>query len=122
MFNYLSSRGIAILVVALVLLTGAGTTAAFAAGAGGGADDPVEIASQDVTIRDAVVTIDGAHLTGSGVDDQRVENRTYTVQEATMSVDGLTVVWNDTTYEICHIDITVDDVGLRIHNLRAGNG
>lgn len=114
-------RRIGLLVMIGLVLASAGATTALA-GDHATEDDTVDVASQDIVVSDAVVRIGGAHLAGPGLPDERIEERTYTLRDATVDIDGLTVVWNDTTYEICHVSITVDDVGVTVHDVTLGDG
>lgn len=108
-------RRLALLLVATVLLVGAGTTGALAAD--DSSDDTVEIGSQDIVISDTMLTIGNANVSADGVEERDIEHQTYHIDHAEAEFDGLTVTWNDTTYNVCHVDIVIDDVGIVVENL-----
>lgn len=115
------SRKLVAAVLVSVLLIGGGTTVALADGQSG--DESVhEIGSQDITISDATITIEDTHVKGPGLPDATIEDRTYTVEESKMTVDGLTVSVNGETYEICEIDITVQNVGVTLDDVQLSSG
>lgn len=121
MFGEPTWRRVGLLAVVGLLLASAGTTAALAQDDGGD-DDTVQIASQDVAVSDAVVRIGDAHLRGPGLPDERIDERRYTLRDATVHVKGLNVQWDGTTYTFCRITVTFDDVGVTIHDVTLDDG
>jgi hypothetical protein len=112
----LSRKLVATLLVS-VLLIGGGTTVALADGQS--SDEGVhEIGSQEITISDATITIEDTQLKGPGLPNTTIQDQTYTVEESQTTIDGLTVSINGERYEICRIDITVQDVGVTVDDVQ----
>lgn len=111
------SRRLLATVLVSMLLIGGGTTAALADGQS--SDEGVhKIGSQDITISDATISVQDTHIKGPGLPDATIENQTYTVEESKTTIDGLTVSLNGETYEICEIDITVQNVGVTLDDVQ----
>ncbi|WP_458206423.1 hypothetical protein [Haladaptatus sp. NG-SE-30] len=104
-------------VLVSVLLIGGGTTVALADGQSSN-EGVHEIGSQEITIKDATITVEDTHLEGPGLPDTTIEDRTYTVEKSTTTIEGLTLSVNGETYEICRIDITVHDVGMTLDDVQ----
>lgn len=84
--------------------------------------DVIEVGRQDVTIRDLTITISDTHVRGTGLPDKSVDEARYTLEESTITTDGFLVTFQDRTYRICAIDVTLDDVGLELHDVSIGEG
>lgn len=112
-------RRFALVALVGLLLIGAGATMVGGVQADGETsdDDTVKIASQDIVLSDATVTISDVDASGPGLPDEHIEHRTYTIDDATFTIDGLNVQWDGKTYNFCHVEITVDDVGVTLENV-----
>lgn len=111
------------LTVALVvgLLANVGVLGLAAAGDQSQDDSDVErIGHQDITITDVDATVGGAQIGGEGLPEVHIQERTYTIQDATLATDGITLTHNGQTYEICSVDITVDDVSVTLQDVHVG--
>ncbi|WP_049971006.1 hypothetical protein [Haladaptatus cibarius] len=104
-----------------VLLLAGGTSVALAGGQAA-SDEIHEIGSQEITIQDATITVSDTSLSGPGLPDTTIEDRSYTVAESTTTIEGLTLSVNGETYEICRIEITIEEVGLTLENVELSNG
>lgn len=82
--------------------------------------DIVDIGRQDVAIRDLTVTVSDTHVRGTGLPDRSVDEAKYTIEELTITTDGFLVTYQDTTYRICAINLTLDEVGLELQNVSIG--
>ena len=103
-------------VVALVVLAvGAGATATAAADTASNEQttDEVRIVDEEITISDAVITVSNTTVAGTGLGDEAVEDRRYTV-DSTIDVDGLHVTHDGTRYTICDVTIHVENVGIHV--------
>ncbi|MFC6733739.1 MULTISPECIES: hypothetical protein [unclassified Haladaptatus] len=80
----------------------------------------VELGSHDIVIQDLTVTIRDTHVRGTGLPSESVDDATYTIQESHVSTDGFLVTVDGTTYRICAIDVTIDDVGVELQNVSVG--
>lgn len=96
----------------LVVLT-LGTTGALA-GENTPSGDAVEVAGGDVTISDATVRVGDVDLTGTGLPDRHIEHAEYTVEDATVGVDGFTATVNGQEYQVGGITVTLRDVGVTV--------
>lgn len=112
-------RRLGLVLVAALLLVGAGTTGALAQDGSG--EETVKIGAQHVVISDAVLTIGDANVSGDGLEDEQVENQSYRIGHAELTVDGLNFSWNGTTYNVCRVDIVLDDVGVVVEDLSVGS-
>ena len=99
----------------LVVLT-AGTTGALAQ-ENAPADGAVQVAGGDVTISDATISVGDVDLTGTGLPDQHIDHAEYTVQDATIGVDGFTATVNGQEYRVGQITVTLRDVGVTVSDV-----
>ncbi|MFC6960738.1 hypothetical protein [Halocatena marina] len=76
-----------------------------------------QIGSQEIEISDVHVTVSDVHLSGSDLPSVHIEERTYTVHDASMVIDGLTITHNGQTYEVCSISIVMDDVSVTVEDV-----
>lgn len=111
-------RQLGLVLVAALLLVGAGTTGALAQDGNG--EETVKIGAQNVVVSDAVLTIGDANVSGDGLEDEQVENRSYRIDHAELTVEGLNFSWDGTTYNVCRIDVVVHDVGVVVEDLSVG--
>lgn len=111
-----SKRLLACVLVSILLISG-GTGVVLAAGQG--TDSGVtKIGSQDITISDATITISDTHLDGPGFPNLSFDHQTYTLHDSTMTLDGLHVTLNGSTYEICHVELTMENIGVTLDNVQ----
>lgn len=85
-------------------------------------DEITEIGRQDITVRDLVVTVSDTHVRGTGLPNESIDEATYTVEDSVITTNGFLVTYQDETYRICPITVTVDDVGLELRNVSVGEG
>lgn len=112
----ITRRLIAPLLIAALLVS---TSAGVALAAGNASDSGVtKLGSQDITISDATVTISDTNIAGPGFPDLTIDHQRYTLDSSTMTIDGLHVSFNGQTYEICHVDITLKNLGVTLDNVR----
>lgn len=111
-----TTRLLTVVLVSLLFTTGV----AAAAPANGG-HDTVRIVDEEVTIDDAVVTVSDTSITGPGLADTHVEDRTYAI-DTTVHVDGLDVTFDGTTYVICDVTIHVNDAGVNLQDVTLSDG
>lgn len=106
--------------IATVLVLGMGAFAV-AGPAAAATDDDEEpdrkIATIDLEISDEEFTIDDVHLSGPGLPDEQIDERTYTLEKTTIQNDGLTFTLNDTKYQVCELDIVIDDVSFSFQDV-----
>ncbi len=115
----LSRRIVASALVSILLIAG-GATVALADGDASGSettDVDHKIGNQEITIRDATITISNTSVEGSGLPNATIDDRQYTVGDSTTTIEGLTLSVNGETYEICRIELTVENVGLELQNV-----
>ncbi len=111
-----SQRLLASLLVA-VLLVSSGAGVALAAGHAT-SNDVTKLGNQDITISDATITISNTHLSGPGFPNLSIDHRSYTLADSTTSIDGLHVSVNGHQYEICHIDVTLKNIGVTMNDVQ----
>lgn len=83
-------------------------------------DDITEVGRQDITVRDLRVTVSDTHIRGTGLPSESIDEATYTVGNSVITTNGFLVTYQDETYRICPITITVDDVGLELEDVSIG--
>ncbi|TYL37027.1 hypothetical protein CV102_18570 [Natronococcus pandeyae] len=111
--------GTQIVTVALVIAVCLGGLSATAV-ADDGETDVEKIGDVDIEIEDNEYHIDGAEITGDGLPSVTIEERTHTVDSLSIQTDGLTVDYGDTTYYVCQLDITVEDVEITLSDISIG--
>lgn len=104
------------LALACLVLLSVGTTGALA-GEHAPADGAIRAAGEDVTISDATVRIADVHLNGTGLPERTIDHAEYTVQDATIGVDGFTVSVNGEEHRIGRITVTLRDVGVVVDDV-----
>ena len=107
------------LLVATLLVVGVGAFATVGAAAPGETDDASDrtIASIEFELTDEQFTIEDVHLSGTDLPDADMDDHTYTIEEATLTADGVSFELQDTTYTICAIDIVIEDVSIGFENV-----
>lgn len=108
-----------IVTVALVIAVCLGGLSATAV-ADDGETDVEKIGDIDIEIEDNEYHIDGAEITGDGLPSVTIEERTHTIDSLSIQTDGLTVDYGDTTYYVCQLDITVEDVEITLSDISIG--
>jgi len=108
----------ALLVTALVMSAGASTALA-GSGTANVEGDHADNAS-DITISGFDVGLEDVHITGEGLPEVDIEDRTYTVDERSVTVDGLTMTVNDAEIGLDDLTITVEDSTLELHDVSIG--
>ncbi len=112
-------RRFTVVVIIGLLFLGVGSTAAVAA-SGNAETDVKEIGSQDISISDTTLTVSDVHVSGSDLPSKSIDEKRYTIDDASFTLRGLTVTYQDQTYEICRITLTIDDVGIVLENISIG--
>lgn len=109
----------ALVALAIAALVVSGGTAAAAAGDGGADanDGATQIGSQRVVIDDAQITVGDVEVSGTGLPAVDIDERTYGIDHASLSADGVRVEWNGNAYQICKIDIVLKDVSVTVRNV-----
>ncbi|WP_254546222.1 hypothetical protein [Halomarina pelagica] len=108
----------AVLVLLALLLIASSAPANALAGTDDARDDrSVAVGPQNFELRDLTVTVADVHVEGTGLPDRSIDRASYTVDDATVSTDGFVVVYQDTSYRIGAISVTVDNVGLQVENV-----
>ena len=120
------SRNIVVLVVLLVTSVsavgtlGVATATNLASGgenASASESEVVDVGYQKITISDLLVTISDTHVEGTGLPNESADEASYTVDNTVISTDGFRVTYQETTYRICAVTITLDDVGLELQDV-----
>lgn len=112
------------ILLALVVLIGIGSLAAVGpaiAASDDGDNDVKKIASIEFSITDEQFSIDDVHVSGPGLPSEDVDERTYTIEHASITSDGLTFTFQDTTYHICALDIVIEDVSFTLQDVSLSN-
>lgn len=103
----------------VVLLVGASAVAADAP-----AEEPeeeVRFVDEEIWIQDMLLTVSDTTVSGPGLGEHHVEDRTYAV-DSTVRIDGLHVTHDGTRYTICRVVVHVEDVGVRLTDVRLTEG
>lgn len=111
-------RRIGLALFAALLLVCAGTAGAVAQDRSEA--EPVRIGAQHLVVSDATLTIGDVQVRGDGVEQERVENRSYYVDHAELTLEGLNLRWDGTTYNVCRVEVVLDDVGIVIEDATTG--
>lgn len=112
-------RWIAVL-VALLLVT-VGVPSIVAAAGQANPDSAVEqIGQQEIMITDAHVTVNAVHVSGPGLPAIDIHERTYTIQDVSMTTDGVMITYNGQSYEICSVTIVLDDLSVTLEDIHIG--
>lgn len=109
----LSARKLVAVVLTCALLFGGGA-AAFASGS---TDDVTRIGSQQITISDATMTVSDTTISGAGLPDATIEERTVHIEKSTTTIRGLQLSIDGQTYEFGRMTVTVEDVGVKLENV-----
>ena len=113
-------RGIAaLLVTVLVMSAGASTALASSNTTDTASDDHANDAS-DITINGLDVGLEDVHITGESLPEVNIDDRMYTIDERSVTIDGLTMTVNDAEIGINDITITIEDSTLEIHDVSIG--
>lgn len=120
---------IAVLVVSSVPLVGVlGTATGTASASSAHATDDgltdvedADVERQEIVVSDLVVSVSDTHIRGTGLPDESIDEATYTVEDSTIRTDGFTITYQDQTYHVGAIDVTIDNVGLSLENVSIGD-
>lgn len=107
-------RRVGLALFATLLLVGAGAAGAVAQD--GSNAETIRIGAQHLVISDATLTIGDVQVQGDGLEQERVKNQSYFVDHAEFTLQGLNLRWDGTTYNICRIEVVLDDVGIVIED------
>lgn len=88
---------------------------------GDAAADVTQIGHQEIEITDEHVTVSGVHVSGSDLPTVDINERTYTVHDASLKTDGLTIAYNGQSYQICSMSIVLDDVSVTFEDVHIGS-
>lgn len=83
--------------------------------------DVKQIGQQEIKITDEHVTVSGVDVNGSNLPTVDIDERTYTVHDASLKTDGLTIAYNGQSYQICSMSIVLDDVSVTFENVHIGS-
>jgi hypothetical protein len=92
-----------------------------AAAADTGASDVERIAEIDISIENEEFTVDGADITGDRLPSIDIDERSYEIESFSVQTDGLTIEYGDTVYQICELDISVENVELTLSDISLGS-
>lgn len=84
-------------------------------------EQEVRIVDEEIVIADGIVTIADTTLKGPGLEEQHIEDRTYTV-DSTVKFDGFHLTHDGTHYTICRITVHVQDIGIHLQNVTLTDG
>jgi len=107
----------ALLVTALVMSAGASTALA---GSSTDAEDDHADGASDITINGLDVGLEDVHITGEGLPHVDIEDRTYTIDERSVTIGDLTMTVNDAEIGLDDLTITVEDSTLELHDISIG--
>lgn len=111
--------GVVVLAVLLVLGLGAvGPVSAQPTAA----DDTTQVGNIEFTITDEHIVVEDLEFTGSGVPDVTIEDRTYTIDDTTLDIDGLRFTLDGKTYEVFDVTIYIDNVTITVSEATFGDG
>lgn len=111
----------------LVLVTLGATSVVAGAGVGDGASaasgdtEAKQIGQVHFEISNEQMTVSDIHVSGSGLPSMDIQERTYTVHNASLMTDGFTVTLNGQDYEFGSVSIVVEDVSLTVENVQVGS-
>ena len=93
-------------------------------GADGGdeSNDLVDIGSKDITIDLGDVTIADFDLHGPSLQDEHIDERTYSVGGFDIAIDGISVTIGDTDYRVGCVSIAVEPFDVILENVTLGDG
>lgn len=111
------ARILAVVLVFALALGGLSTVAV----ADTGVSTVERVGSIDISVEDRHVHIDGAEVSGEGLPSIEIDERTYSVDSLSIQTDGLTVDYSGTTYEICSLDVSLENVGVTISDSSIGS-
>lgn len=103
-----------ILIVSTV--AGAGSVTA-ASGGGDGSDDVTHLGNQRVVISGGQATVDGVDVRVPGFPSIDINERTYGVDRATISADGVRVEWDGRTYQVGQINVVLKDISVTLRDI-----
>ena len=116
----MKSRNVVMLIALLVTSVSAVGTLGVATAANspsGGENEVVDIGYQKIAINDLLVMVSDTHVEGTGLPNKSVDEASYTVDHSVISTDGFRVTYQETTYRICGVTVTIDNVGLELQNV-----
>ncbi len=114
-------RAVLFAMLGVILLTGVATTGAFAQSTDRTGGKTVQIGRQNLAIHDLTVTIADLHVHGTDLPSKSISDASYTVHQSTIQTNGFSIDYQGTTYRFCPITVSVDNVGLRLHDLSIGS-
>lgn len=117
-----TKRVVLLAMLGMLLLAGVAATGAVARSADQSAGKTVQIGRQNVAIHDLTVTVSDLHINGTDLPSKSIDDASYTVDRSTIRTNGFSIEYQGTTYKFCPITVSVDDVGLRLHDLSIGSG
>lgn len=110
-----SQRVLVALAVGLLALSAGSMVAA--AGDETHPDNEVRIVDEEIVISDATFHIKDTTFTGPGLEHRHIEDRTYTLEESTVTIIGLHIDFNGTRYTICNVTLTIEDIGVHLQDV-----
>ena len=88
------------------------------AGGSGEASTHESHPQSEFTISGVNLVVEDVHITGNGLPDVTVEERTITVDERTITVDEMTITINDqSTIELNEFSVTIEDSSLTVRDV-----
>jgi hypothetical protein len=107
-------------IIGLVLVLAVGLTSVGVA-AGGDTTETTQISSIDVTIADEAFAIENVEISGESLPSYEIDERSYELESASIQSDGVTVSLGETTYEICSVDLQLENISVTIAGVSIGN-
>lgn len=107
------------LLLALVLLTTLGVSVALAGGGQGEASAPETTAvnDADLTIGGANAVVEDIHLDGTDLEERRIDERTYGIENWTATVDGLSFSFEGHEYRADDLTVRIEELSLTVRNV-----
>jgi len=84
--------------------------------------DLVDVGARDAVIDLGDVTIADLDLDGPGLPDEHIDERTYSVGDFDVSIDGIEFTLGDTHYRVGHVTIDVEPFDVILEDVTLGNG
>jgi hypothetical protein len=108
------------LLLAIVLLTSLGVPVTLAGG-GQGSDastpETTTVSDADLTIGGANAVVEDVHLDDTGLEERRIDERTYGIENWTATVDGLSFSFEGHEYRVDDLTVRIEELSLTVRNV-----
>ncbi len=112
------TQRLAICLVLMVSVTGFATVAA----ADGAETNSKQLGSIDVSLEDKHASIDEIEISSQALPTVEIDERTYSINSFSLHADGVTLEYNGRSYDICQVDITLENVGITVSDISINSG